>query len=460
MTLRIYNTMSRKKEVFKPRHKDKVEMFVCGPTVYDHSHIGHAKSYVQFDMIARYLGYKGYKLFYLQNITDIDDKIINRANETKQDPKKVAEEFTKSYYEDMEALNVKSINQYANATDFIPQIISQIKRLFERGYAYEIDDGIYYDISKFKEYGKLSHQNLDELKVRRVEPNPQKRNPGDFSLWKKQKPGEPYWQSPWGKGRPGWHIEDTAITETVFGPQYDIHGGGIDLIFPHHESEIAQIEAVSGKKPLVRYWMHNGFLKVKGEKMSKSLGNFITIKDALKKWDAMALRYFFISSHYMAPINFTEKALDGAKNSVERFNDFIIKLREVKDGKQNKDVQKLIKDVKTKFEKAVDDDFNLSDALGNIFEFMRQINKLIVKNQISKADAQKVLETMMGLDSVLGVMKFEEEELDKEIKLLVEKREQARKDKNFELADKIRKDLKNSGIILEDTPQGVRWKKI
>ncbi|MEM3127332.1 MAG: cysteine--tRNA ligase [Candidatus Woesearchaeota archaeon] len=460
MALMFYNTLSRKKEIFVPRNEKKVQMFVCGPTVYDFSHIGHAKSYVQFDLIAKYLRYKGFDLFYLQNITDIDDKIIDRANEEEKDPLELAKQFEKEYYKDMKVLGINSINKYARSTDYIGQIIDQIKRLIDKGFAYEIKDGVYFDISKFSDYGKLSKQPLEELNHVRIEPNPEKKNKGDFSLWKKKKENEPSWPSPFGEGRPGWHIEDTAITETEFGPQYDIHGGGIDLIFPHHEAEIAQIEAVSGKKPLVKYWLHNGFLRVNGEKMSKSLGNFVTIKDSLQKFDARVLRLFFLSTHYRSPIDYTEDSLHQTKEVLDRFDNFIVALSGIKKDFDNKEVSILIKKAEQDFEEAMDDDINISGALASLFELMKGINTLIVQNKIGKKNADEIIFFLKKIDSVLSIMKFEQEQLDKEILQLIEQREQARKTKNFTKSDEIRAKLLKMGIQLNDTKDGVTWKKI
>ena len=334
MALKLFNTLSRKKEIFKPIKDKKVHMFVCGPTVYDFMHIGHAKTYIQFDVIVKYLRFRGYNVFYLQNITDLDDKIIKRAKEEKIDPLELAHKFERYYHEDEKKLGINSITKYARATDHIRQIVKQTKTLIKKDYAYKVSDGYYFDIKKFKDYGKLSKRTVlsAEDAVSRIDEGIEKKNKGDFCLWKFSKPNEPSWDTELGKGRPGWHIEDTAITETYFGPQYDIHGGARDLIFPHHEAEIAQMESASGKKPLVRYWLHTGFLNVGGQKMSKSLGNFITVGDALEKYNAKTLRFFYIGSHYRSPINFTEKALEKAKNGLERLNDFV---KHIKTGKKD-----------------------------------------------------------------------------------------------------------------------------
>lgn len=459
MALHVYNTLTRKKETFEPMDGTKVKMFVCGPTVYDLSHIGHARSYISFDVIAKYLRWKKFDVFYLQNITDIDDKIIVRGNEAGKDPLKLAKEYENIYYEDMTALGVNSVSKYAAATDYIPQIISQVERLIEKGHAYEAADGIYFDITTFPDYGKLSKQNLEELKVSRIEENPVKRNQGDFVLWKKEKPGEPTWDSPWGKGRPGWHIEDTAITETEFGPQYDLHGGGMDLIFPHHEAEITQMEACSGKVPFVKYWVHNGFLQVEGEKMSKSLNNFTTIRDALANHDKRALRYFFLSTHYRAPINYAEQSLEAAKNTVERLDEFVRVLRSITEGEDNPDVPTRIEKLMTDFEVAMDDDFEISKALAGLFDFVKDINIIIADQKLSKANADAAIAAVEEVNDVLGVVSFEEEALSAELKKLIEEREEARKNKDFEAADRIRDELKSKGIIIDDTAQGVRWKK-
>jgi cysteinyl-tRNA synthetase len=451
-SIKIFNTLTRKKEEFKPMQGKKVKMFVCGPTVYDYSHIGHAKTYVQFDVIVKYLRSKGFDVFYLQNITDVDDKIIQRAKEQGIEPNELAKKFEEEYYKDMLALGVDSVNKYAAATDFIPAIIKQVQTLIDKKFAYEIEDGIYYNLSKFAEYGKLSgRKTLDaEDAVTRIDDSIGKKNKGDFCLWKKSKPDEPKWSSPWFEGgRPGWHIEDTAITESFFGPQYDIHGGSRDLIFPHHEAEIAQMEAASGKKPLVRYWLHTGFLNVGGKKMAKSLGNFVTIRDALKDYDAKTLRFFFISTHYRSPIDFSKESLDKTKNSLERLNEF---LRKTKDGKDKFD-SKLIETTKEKFFKAMDDDFDTPTALAAIFDFVRQVNKA--------GGGRRAYRFLKQVDKIFCILTDEEEsKLTDEIEKLVKQREQARKANDWQTADDIRKKLKEMGIVLEDTDKGVRWKKI
>ena len=359
----IYSTMSGKKEPFQSIHKNRVNIFVCGPTVYDDSHIGHARTYIAFDVVARYLKYKGFSVFYLQNITDVDDKIIKRASELGIEPAVLARKFERRYLEDLQALGVTNVNLYARATEHIPEIISQIERLVELGFAYETETGVYFDESRFEDFGKLSHQTSEDVARHRIEPDPTKRNSGDFSLWKKRDDGaDVTWDSPWGRGRPGWHIEDTAITETYFGPQYDIHGGAMDLIFPHHEAEIAQMEATSGKKPLVRCWMHTGFLNVKGEKMSKSLGNFMTIREMLERCDADAFRLFVLLAHYRSPIDFSEEVLEQSRKSLERIRHLIRIIEEQLEmpGEiiESEEVDPILIKAKVEFLEAMDDDFN------------------------------------------------------------------------------------------------------
>jgi len=335
--LKIYSTLTRKKEEFKPIKKNKIRFFVCGPTTYDYSHLGHAKTYVQFDVIVKYLRYKGYKVFYLQNITDIDDKIIKKAFEENTDWKKIAEKYEQAYLEDIKKLGVDSVNKYARATDYTKEIISQVKRLIKKGFAYKISDGWYFDLSKDKEYGKLAKRTAQEADdaVSRIDENTEKINKGDFCLWKFSKQNEPAWKTDIGNGRPGWHLEDTAITEKELGNQYDIHGGGLDLIFPHHEAEIAQMESISGKKPFVKYWLHTGFLQINKEKMSKSLGNFLTIKEILRNYNKNIIRFLFISSHYRKPIDFSEETLRQAKNTLQKLNEFMVKLDNYKSKVKN-----------------------------------------------------------------------------------------------------------------------------
>jgi cysteinyl-tRNA synthetase len=451
MSLKLYNTLTRKKEEFKPLRGKNVNLFVCGITPYDYAHIGHAKTYVQFDIIVKYLRYSGYKVTYLQNVTDIDDKIIQRAKERNQKPIDLARNFEKEYHKDMKSLGVDSVDKFARATEHIREIIKQVKTLMDKGYAYAIEkDGIYFDLGKFPQYGKLSGRKSIEAEdaVSRIDDSGKKRNKGDFCLWKVSKEGEPKWDDPWFHGgRPGWHIEDTAISEKFFGQQYDIHGGARDLIFPHHEAEIAQMEASSGKKPFVRYWLHTGFLNVKGQKMAKSLGNFTTIKDALKKYDPKVLRFFYLSAHYRSPIDFSEELLEQAKHSLERLNDFVRKVK----GSKEKDDLGLIEKARKEFLKYMDDDFDIPKALAVIFDFVKDVNK--------KGGGTKSYRLMLEFDKIFGVLGTKEEKIPAEINKLVLEREKARKEKNYEKADKIREEIKNKGYLLEDAEEGTVIKK-
>lgn len=451
MSIKVYNTLTRKKEEFGPIKGKKVNLFVCGITPYDFAHIGHAKTYVQFDVIVKYLRYRGYNVFYLQNVTDIDDKIIQRAKEKNIKPIELARNFEQEYYKDMSALGVNSVNKFARATDYIKEIIKQVRTLMDKGHAYIIeDDGIYYDLSKFQEYGKLSGRTSIEAEdaISRIDESIKKRNRGDFCLWKKSKDDEPKWQDPWlNNGRPGWHIEDTAISEKFFGAQYDIHGGARDLIFPHHEAEIAQMEAASGKKPFVKYWLHTGFLNVKGQKMAKSLGNFITIRDALKKYNPNVLRLFYISGHYRSPIDFSEELLEQAKNSLERLNEFVRKLKHSKE----EDDEKLIEKTKKEFLKYMDDDFDTPKALAVIFNFVKEVNK--------KGGGEKSHNLMLEFDKIFDILEKNVEEIPEEIKKLVYERDKAREEKKYEKADKIRSEIRRKGYLLDDTKDGTVVKK-
>ncbi len=442
MPLKIYNTLTRKKEVFKLIKGKKVNFFVCGPTVYDHSHIGHAKTYVQFDMIVKYLRFRGFRVFYLQNITDIDDKIIKKAGEKGADWKKLSKRYEKIYKEDMASLGVDSVNKYAPATDHIREIISQVKRLIAKGYAYRISDGWYFDLGKDEDYGKLAGRTALDANdaISRIDESKEKRNAGDFCLWKFSKPGEPIWKTDLGDGRPGWHIEDTAITEAEFGPQYDVHGGATDLIFPHHEAEIAQMESISGKKPMVRYWMHTGFLNINREKMSKSLGNFKTIRELLQIYKKDAIRYLFASTHYNKPIDFSEESLENAKNSVERLKNIVSEL---------KDDWKINKKYLEEFRNVVDDGINLPNGLTVLWNLLRD----------GKAEGK--LRTIKKMDEVFcfDLLKEEKTKIPNEILKLAEERQKFRLSGKFREADEIRKKINNLGFVIEDTSKGYVLKK-
>ena len=442
MALQIYNTLSRKKEVFRPMKGKRVNFFVCGPTVYDYSHIGHAKTYVQFDMIVKHLRFRGFRVNYVQNITDIDDKIIKTAHEKGVNWKNLSKEFEKHYKEDMASLGIDSVNKYAEATRYIKEIISQVKRLIAKGYAYRISDGWYFDLSKDKDYGKLARRTAADADdaVSRIDESKEKRNAGDFCLWKFSKPGEPRWKTDIGDGRPGWHIEDTAITEKEFGSQYDIHGGATDLIFPHHEAEIAQMESISGKKPMVRYWMHTGLLNINREKMGKSKGNFQTIRELLQTYRKDAIRYFFASTNYRKPIDFSDEAFKNAKNSVERLKNIVSEL---------KDDKKINKEYLSEFEKEIDNEINLPNGLAVLWKIVRD------------EKAKGKLRAIKKMDEVFcfGLLEKERADIPAEIRRLIAKREKARKTKDWKKADEIRKKINNLGYILEDTKEGTNARK-
>jgi len=464
MTLKIYNTLTRQKEEFVPINGNRVNMFVCGPTVFDYSHLGHARTYIVFDVIARYLRYRGYSVFYLMNITDIDDKMIKRANENRIPVKELADRFTKAFDEDMKRLDVTSVNLYAKATEYLNEIINQINILIEKGFAYEVDGDVYFAVRKFKDFGKLSKQSLDELKAgARIEVDEKKRNPEDFVLWKKQKPDEPFWNSPWSNGRPGWHVEDTAITTTYFGDKYDLHGGGLDLIFPHHESEIAIAESVTGEKPFVKYWVHSGFLTLNKEKMSKSLGNFFTIREVLEKYGSEVIRFFMLNVHYRSPIDFSDKGLDEAKQGLERIKNTLENVRVMtktaEEGMMGS-IPGVVAEAKQKFLDAMNDDFNTREAIAAIFEFTKNVNQAI-SDGLSRAALNMIISTYKELGGILGL--FQDEKKDGRItedliSLIVNIRENARKNKDWETSDKIRSKLKELGVIIEDIKDGSQVK--
>lgn len=466
--MKIYNTLTRKKEDFIPLKKNEVTIYTCGPTVYDFFHIGNARVFVTFDMIRRYFEFKGFKVKFVQNFTDIEDKMIKRAREEKTTVKQLGDKFIREYFKDAEALGIKKATVHPRATEHIDDIIELIKVLEEKGYAYEVDGDVYFSTRKFKDYGKLSHQNLDELESgARIQPGDKKRDPLDFALWKAQKPGEPGWDSPWGKGRPGWHIECSAMSMKYLGETFDIHGGGPDLVFPHHENEIAQSEAATGK-PFARYFMHVGYLNIDNKKMSKSLGNFFTVRELIKKYDPEILRFFMLSSHYRNPINFSQELLEQAKNSLERIYNALYNIKHLENVLEERELtseeEEYIKELDRKEEKfidAMDDDFNTADAVAVLFEIVRDFN-IYVKEDSAKTLASATKEKLLSLGDVLGLFrKFSESsDLDSKIEELIRQREEARRNKNYALADKIRDQLQEHGIILEDTPSGVRWKRI
>lgn len=464
--MRIYNTMTRKKEEFVPLVPGEVKMYSCGPTVYNYFHIGNARPFIIFDILRNYLEYRGYKVTFVQNFTDVDDKIIRRAKEEGITEKEVADKYIEEYFKDAEGLGIKRADYHPRVTEMIPDIIEVIKKIMDRGFAYVVDGDVYFDTQKYKEYGKLSKQNMEELEAgARIEVGEQKKHPMDFALWKKQKPGEPAWDSPWGPGRPGWHIECSAMAMKYLGETIDIHSGGQDLIFPHHENEIAQSEAATGK-PFARYWMHNGFININNEKMSKSAGNFFTVRDISKLYDLEVVRLFMISSHYRSPINFSKDLLDSTKNSLERLyiakNNLLHLMANAEDKEENEDdkaFRNRLSTYRDRFIEAMDDDLNTADAVAVIFDLVRDINSNINESS-SKSLIKAAYDMFTELTGILRIVNKEEEKLDDEIERLIEERQKARKEKNWALADKIRDDLKKRGIILEDTPQGVKWRRI
>jgi cysteinyl-tRNA synthetase len=457
--MKIFNTLTGKKEVFKPRVGKKVNLFVCGPTVYDYSHLGHARNYISFDIFAKYLKAIGYSVFYLQNITDIDDKIIAKAREKGVSPKDLAMAFEKEYLKNMKILGVTSVTKYARATAYMKEIISQIKRLTEKGYAYKIEgDGIYYNIAKFKNYGKLAGRTAlgAEDSVSRIDYSKDKKNRGDFCLWKfKQEDFEPSWPCPYGEGRPGWHIEDTAISEKFFGAQYDIHGAARDLIFPHHEAEIAQMEAISGKRPMAKYWMHVGFLTVNNQKMSKSTGNFVALDDFLKRIPANYLRYFVAKNLWSSPIDYSESAMIEVKSAVAKIEEFLRRLKTYKSPATSANAN-LIKTFKAEYFACLDDDFNTPKAFASMFEFIKSINQLLDGNLLSKTEAKDIYKFFEKLDKIFGIINFKKitQTVPAEIKKLAKDRDSARANREWQKSDQIRAEIEKAGYIVEDTKDG------
>ncbi|MCX8194294.1 MAG: cysteine--tRNA ligase [Candidatus Pacearchaeota archaeon] len=463
--LKLYNTLTRKKEVFRPIKPSCVGIYSCGPTVYDYAHIGNFRAYIASDLLKRYLIYKGFKVKHVMNLTDVDDKTIKRSQEEKISLRELTEKYIKAFFEDLKTLNIMPADVFPRATEHINEMVFLIKKLLEKGYAYKSGDGIYFEIKKFKGYGKLSHLKLGKLKTgARIRADLyEKAQAQDFALWKfwNESDGNVFWETEIGKGRPGWHIECSAMSMKYLGEHFDIHTGGEDLIFPHHENEIAQSEAATSKK-FVNFWLHNRWLLVEGRKMSKSLGNFYTLRDLLKRgYDARAIRYLLMATHYRQPLNFTFDGLEAAKAAIARLDSFMSKLKEYKGkGKSNKNVSKLIKRVKEEFEKALDNDLDIAKAISSLFSFIREINKLIDKKELNENETKKIYNLMLKFDSVLGLQLGKEEKIPEEILELVQEREKARKIKNFKLADKIREEIKEKGYAIEDTPEGPRVKKI
>jgi cysteinyl-tRNA synthetase len=481
--MKIFNTLTGRKEDFVPLIPNRVGIYACGVTVYDHCHIGHARSAIVFDVITRYFKFKGFEVKYVRNFTDIDDKIIKRAREEGITWDAVAKKYTDEYYKDMDMFGVGRADVEPKATEHIAEMINIIKGLIDKGYAYEADGNVYFSVDKFSEYGKLSKRNREEMIAgARVEVDESKRNPLDFALWKTSKEGEPCWESPWGLGRPGWHIECTAMSIKHLGETFDIHGGGADLLFPHHENEIAQSEAFTGR-PFARYWVHNGFITIDKEKMSKSLGNFFTIKEVLGKFDPEVVRFFLLSTHYRSPIEFSDGQLREAESSIDRYyttvrriNDFIESGNNLKDELSNdgKIFENHLKSFRVNFEQAMDDDFNTALALGHIFELIRETNRFLDRKPSGLKERELLLETMELLsesgnilnifnktprDWYLSLMKLKNIGItEKDISKKIKERQGARKNKNWDLADIIRKELEDKGIILEDKKDRTDWK--
>lgn len=462
--MRIYNTMTRKKEEFVPLDKNEVKIYACGPTVYNYIHIGNARPLCVFDVLRRYMEYRGMNVKFVQNFTDVDDKIIKRANEEGIPYEEVSEKYIKEFWTDAHGLNVKDATIHPRATENIDEIINIIESLMDKGFAYNVQGDVYFRTLKFKKYGKLSHQPIDDLKSgARIAIGEKKEDPLDFALWKAAKEGEPYWDSPWGKGRPGWHIECSAMNRRFLGKTIDIHCGGQDLIFPHHENEIAQSECANGCE-FARYWMHNGYINVDNVKMSKSLGNFKTVREIADKYGYEVIRYFLISSHYRSPINYSIEILEQCRSALDRLYtcreslDFAIK--NAKDIQDDNELIDLFNSRREQFIRAMDDDLNTADGLSALFELVKDINTKVLDKNVSKNVCNCAAEIFDELCDVLGILyNRKSNEIDDEIERLIAQRQEARANKDWATADKIRDELKERGIILKDTPQGVTWTK-
>ncbi|MFU0791299.1 cysteine--tRNA ligase [Virgibacillus proomii] len=465
MSIKIYNTITRKKEVFTPLQPGKVSMYVCGPTVYNYIHIGNARPAIVFDTVRRYLEYKGYEVDYVLNFTDVDDKIIKVAKELGKEVPEIADQFISAYLEDVGALGVKTATHNPRVTEAMDDIIAFIQALIEKGYAYEADGDVYFKPREFTGYGKLSHQSIDELHSgARIQVGEKKTDPLDFALWKQAKEGEISWDSPWGKGRPGWHIECSAMVKKYLGETIDIHAGGQDLAFPHHENEIAQSEALTGKT-FANYWMHNGYININNEKMSKSLGNYLLARDLINKYDPQVIRFFMLSVHYRHPINFTEELLESAENSLDRIKTAYFNLEHRKTSSldlvdHKEEWLEKLATWRDQFEAEMDDDFHTANAISVLFEVAREANVYVQMKQTCSQVIEDFQDTIRSLLNILGIeLKIETDLLDEEIEKLIEERNEARKNRDFGRADEIRDMLKAKNIILEDTPQGVRWKR-
>lgn len=460
--MKVFNTLSRKKEDFVPINEGKVSMYVCGPTVYNYIHIGNARPMIVFDTVRRYFEYKGFEVNFVSNFTDVDDKIIKKANEENVDASVISERFIKECKQDMSDMNVMEATTHPKATEEIDGMIEMIETLIEKGYAYNSNGTVYFKTRAFHDYGKLSKKNIDELQAghREIQVTGEdgKEDYFDFVLWKPKKDGEPYWKSPWSDGRPGWHIECSVMSKKYLGEEIDIHAGGEDLIFPHHENEIAQSEAANGKQ-FAKYWLHNGFLNINNVKMSKSLGNFFTVREIKEKYDLQVLRFFMLSAHYRSPLNFSEELMGAAKNGLERILNAVDRLRNLNGNGDTKSDLSEAENLVKKFEQAMDDDFNTADAISAIFELVKFANVNITETSANE-DVKFVLEKLETLCGVLGILTEQKDEmLDAEIEALIEERTNARKEKNFKRADEIRDLLAQKGILLEDSKDGVKWKR-
>lgn len=465
MTIKIYNTLTRTKEDFIPLEEGKVKMYVCGPTVYNFIHIGNARPPIVFDTVRRYLEFRGYDVHYISNFTDVDDKLIRVANELGEDVPTIADRFIKAYFEDVTALGCKKADSHPRVTENMDIIIDFIQALIEKGFAYESEGDVYFHTRKFKDYGKLSHQSIDELRVgARIAVGEKKQDALDFALWKAAKPGEISWASPWGEGRPGWHIECSAMAREYLGDTIDIHAGGQDLSFPHHENEIAQSEALT-EQSFARYWMHNGYINIDNEKMSKSLGNFVLVHDIIKKHDPQVVRFFMLSVHYRNPINYSDELLEHTQAALDRIKTSYENLKHRKEASANlteNDQQWLtqIEALHAQFIREMDDDFNTANGISVLFELSKLANYYLMEKNTAIVVIDAFMKEFEVLFDVLGLTLEKEVELfDEDIEQLIQKRVEARKERNFQLADQIRDQLKDMNIILEDTPQGIRWKR-
>ncbi|PKL36837.1 cysteine--tRNA ligase [Candidatus Peregrinibacteria bacterium HGW-Peregrinibacteria-1] len=460
MGIRIFSSQYKKVVDFEALKKGKVGMYLCGPTVYDVPHLGHGRSATVFDMIRRYLVYSGYVVKYVSNYTDIDDKMIKRAEEKGVSVSALADEVIPHYKRQYKALNIMPPDVSPKATEHIDDMIMMIKELDKKGFAYVLDDGVYFDVAKYPYYGEISGQDLDSLQMgSRVEVKDAKRSPQDFVLWKFEKEGEPSWPSPWGAGRPGWHIECSAMSYCHLGSTFDIHAGGYDLLFPHHECEVAQSVSAFGEGAAPKYWLHNGFLNVDNEKMSKSLNNFKTLSDMLELYSGRVIRLMYLQTHYRNPLNFSEDLLQQAKSAIERIDNFVAKLRGVKgEGVMNGKLDDLLRNAEEKFRECMDNDFDSSGALGVVFELVKKVNVMISDNEMTAEDAGAVLDLLGNIDSVMGFIVSDVSEVSPEVLAMIEKREEARKNRDFSLADELREELRNHGVEVEDGPDGTIWR--